>query len=121
MTASFVRCSSRLGPSCIVDGDTFRLGARRIRIIGIDTPEMDGECPAERVAAEAAAARLQQLLNERPFELVGRIDDPVDRYDRELKTVRRLLPDGGYESIGAILRQEGHARRYLGGFRPGWC
>ena len=122
VSQSFTRCGR--GPrnvACVVDGDTIRLGGRRIRIIGIDTPEREARCPAEAQAAEAAAARLQELLSERPFEMVGRVDEPTDRYGRELKSLRRLNPDGSHQSIGGILRDEGHARRYLGGLRSGWC
>ena len=122
VSKTFARCGRGADTGgCVVDGDTFRIGHRRIRIIGIDTPEKEARCTAEAKAAEAAAARLQALLNERPFELVGRIDQPTDRYGRELKSVRRLLVDGSHQSVAAILRREGHARRYLGGFRSGWC
>ena len=121
VSRTFSRCGRGQSSACVVDGDTIRLGDRRIRIIGIDTPETEARCPAEARAAEAAAARLQELLSAQPFEMIGRFDDPTDRYGRELKALRRLNADGSHESIGAILREEGHARRYLGGFRSGWC
>ena len=119
--ATFTRCGRGRGHACVVDGDTFRLGQRRIRIVGVDTPEVKAQCPEEARLAEAAAVRLQQLLNEGPFEMVGRLDDPTDRYGRELKSLRRRTGDGGYTSIAAQMREEGHARRYLGGLRGGWC
>ena len=117
----FTRCERGSSRACVVDGDTFRLGRRRIRIIGIDAPERHGQCAEEVRRAEAASDRLQQLLNQGPFEMVGRIDDMTDRYGRELRTVRRATADGHLLSIAQQLRDEGHARRYLGGFRPGWC
>ena len=82
---------------------------------------MNGQCPAEARLAEAATVRLQQLLNAGAFEMVGRIDEPTDRYGRELKTLRRRMADGSYASIAAQMREEGHARRYMGGLRGGWC
>ena len=122
VSQSFTRCGS--GPrsaACVVDGDTIRLGDRRIRLIGIDTPEKEARCPAEAVAAEAAAARLEELLSERPFEMVGRIDEPTDRYGRELMAITRALPGGATQSIADDMRSMGVARRYAGGFRTGWC
>ena len=47
-----------------VDGDTFRLGNRRIRIVGIDAPEVEGQCSAERDLAAAATVKLRALLND---------------------------------------------------------
>lgn len=117
----FTRCGRGRAHGCVVDGDTFRLGQRRIRIVGIDAPEVNGQCPAEARLAEAATVRLMQLLNAGAFEMVGRIDEPTDRYGRELKTLRRRMADGSYASIAAQMREEGHARRYVGGLRGGWC
>jgi endonuclease YncB( thermonuclease family) len=45
----------------------------------------------------------------------------VDRYGRDLRVVRRLSGNGGYHSIAEEMRKSGLARRYLGGFRSGWC
>lgn len=117
----FTRCGPGRGHACVVDGDTIRLGDRRIRIIGIDAPEVKGQCVEEIRAAEAATVRLRELLNAGAFEMVGRIDEPTDRYGRELRTLRRVQPDGSVQSIAARMRDEGHARRYLGGLRGGWC
>lgn len=121
VSETFTRCGRGRGFACVVDGDTFRLGERRIRIIGIDAPELKGACVKEVRLAEAATARLRELLNIGPFEMVGRIDQPTDRFGRELKTLRRTLPGGRTQSIAATLRGEGHARRYLGGGRFDWC
>jgi endonuclease YncB( thermonuclease family) len=117
----FSRCGPGSGAACVVDGDTFRLGARRIRIIGIDAPEVHARCPAEARLAEAATVRLQQLLNAGPFEMVGRIDDMTDRYGRELRALRRTAPKETTVSIADEMRSAGLARRYLGGWRAGWC
>ena len=117
---TFMRCGQAPNAACVVDGDTFRLGKRRIRIVGIDTPEVKAQCAEEARLAEAATVRLQQLLNDGEFEMVGRLDEPTDRYGRELKSLRRLTADG-HVSIAAQMREEGHARRYLGGLRGGWC
>lgn len=119
--AHFTRCGPGRGLACVIDGDTFKIGQRKIRIVGIDAPEVDARCPAEASAAEAATAELQRLLNQGPFVMSGRIDEPTDRYGRDLRTLRRTLPDGSTQSIAAAMRASGHARRYLGGLRGGWC
>ena len=117
----FTRCGPGRGYACVIDGDTFKLGTRRVRIIGIDTPEVKARCPEEARLAEAATARLQELLNQGPFEMVAPVYGPKDRYGRDLRTIRRVTADGATQSIAAEMRESGHARRYLGGLRSGWC
>ncbi|HEX6219226.1 MAG TPA: thermonuclease family protein [Sphingomicrobium sp.] len=116
----FTRCGRGRGHACVIDGDTFKLGERKIRIIGIDAPELRGQCPAETRLAEAATARLQALLNQGPFVMVGRIDDMRDRYGRDLRALSRTQADGTEQSIAADMRASGLARRYKG-FKEGWC
>ena len=43
----FTRCGPGRGHACVVDGDTIKLGERKVRIIGIDAPEVHGACPEE--------------------------------------------------------------------------
>jgi endonuclease YncB( thermonuclease family) len=117
----FTRCGRGRGHACVIDGDTFKLGQRKVRIIGIDTPEVDAQCPAEAHLAEVATAALQRLLNQGPFEMVGRIDEPTDRYGRDLRALTRTRADGTTQSIAGAMRDGGFARRYLGGYRSGWC
>jgi endonuclease YncB( thermonuclease family) len=117
----FTRCGPGRGHACVIDGDTFKIGQRKVRIIGIDAPEVHARCPAEARLAEQATARLQALLNQGAFEMVGRIDDMTDRYGRDLRLIRRKRADGSYQSIADDMRESGLARRYLGGFRTGWC
>ena len=57
----------------------------------------------------------------RNFGAVAPVYRATDRYDRELRVVRRRLADGSYKSIAGERRERGLARRYLGGFRLGWC
>ncbi len=120
ISAQFTRCGRGRGHACVVDGDTFKLGQRKVRIIGIDAPEVNGACPEERRLAEAATAKLQTLLNQGPFEMVGRFDEMQDRYGRDLRIVRRTLPDGSHQSIAEEMRGSGLAHRYVG-MKSGWC
>ena len=121
MNEHFTRCGPGRGHACVIDGDTIKLGDRKIRIIGIDTPEVDAQCAQEAALAEAATVELQRLLNQGPFEMVGRIGNQQDRIGRDLRALRRTRPDGLVQSIAEDMRRNGVARRYLGGFRSGWC
>jgi hypothetical protein len=92
ISAHFTRCGPGRGHACVIDGDTFKIGQRKVRIIGIDAPEVHARCPTEARLAEQATARLQALLNQGPFEMVGRFDEMTDRYGRDLRLVRRKRP-----------------------------
>lgn len=114
--ASFTLCGQGRGIACVVDGDTLRLGQRRVRLIGIDAPELYGAvCPAERALAERSAARLLALVNAGDFDLVGHRFRDRDNHGRDL---RMAIRNGA--SIGDTLIAEGLARRYRGA-RFGWC
>jgi endonuclease YncB( thermonuclease family) len=122
VSETFTRCGPGRGHACVIDGDTFKIGERKVRIIGIDTPETHpARCPEEARLGEAATAMLQGLLNQGAFEMVAPIYRDHDRYGRDLRMVRRKLPDGSSQSIAADMRESGLARRYLGGFKTVWC
>ena len=105
----------------MVDGDTFKLGKRKIRIVGIDAPETHpANCPEEAKAGEAATVELMRLLNQGPFVMTGRIDDMTDRYGRELRVISRTKTDGSSQSIAEDMRVSGLAHRYLGR-KTSWC
>ena len=117
----FTRCGRGRGYYCVVDGDTFKLGDTSVRVVGIDTAEVDAECPAEAVQAEASTSALQRWLNRGPFRMTHRLDEPIDRYGRSLRTVYRLRPDGSEDRLADFMRREGGARGYWGGGRGEWC
>lgn len=109
----------------IFDGDTFSAGvniapdiviAVRVRLINVDTPEMNGACADEIRRANIAKNRLEDLLpvgeivdlqNVKDDKYLGRIDANV------------ILPDG--RDVGDVLVAEGLARPYNGGKRKPWC
>ena len=117
----FTRCGRGRGYYCVVDGDTFKLGERSVRVVGIDTAETDAGCPAEAVQAEASTRAVQGWLNRGPFRMTHRLDEPTDRYGRSLRTVYRLRPDGSEDRLADVMRREGGARGYWGGGRGRWC
>ena len=120
--AQFTRCGPGRGEACVIDGDTFKLGQRKVRIIGIDAPETHPAlCVREAELGEAATERLQGLLNEGPFDMTAPVYGGKDRYGRDLRAISRQRPDGSEQSIAADMRDSRLARRYLGGFKSGWC
>lgn len=98
-----------LATCTVTDGDTIRCGAERIRIAGIDAPELPGHCTRNRVCTpgdgEASKRALEQLLAQGPLtiERVG-----TDRYRR---TLAKLYVGG--RNIACELMAGGWAvRRY---------
>lgn len=80
----------------VIDGDTFIYGPTRIRLLGIDTPELSEAGGVE------AADRLRVLLQEGPVTMVS---GPTDDYGRTLADVfvnRR--------NVAQILTAEGYAK-----------
>ena len=93
----------------VTDGDTIkvRVGGvtERVRVIGIDTPELaGGECYAQK-----AASRMQSLVQSRSVRLVADpTQDDRDRYGRLLRHVH--LADG--RSVATLLIEGGFGREY---------
>ena len=121
VTEHFTRCGIGRGHACVIDGDTFKIGERRVRIIGIDAPETHpARCQEEARLGEDATAKLQELLNQGAFEMVAPIYGSHDKYGRDLRTVQRRLPDGSLQSIAEDMRTSGLAHRSAG-FKTAWC
>lgn len=112
---NFPICGEGPGGNCVIDGDTFVLDGKAIRVADIDTPETnDPKCQREAMLAKRATQRLQQLLNAGPLELRATARDE-DVYGRKLRTVHR---DG--RSIAETLIAEGLAHRWTGS-KKSWC
>lgn len=121
MRASFTRCGPGRGHACVVDGDTFKLGTRKIRIEGIDAPEVHpAQCPEEARLGEQATAKLIALLNDGPFRMTGWLHRRSDQYGRELMIITRKRADGSTQDIADTMVESGLAHRYRG-FKTGWC
>ena len=109
----------------VLDGDTFSVAVNiapdiaitvRVRLINVDTPEMNGVCDDEIRRANIAKDRLAELLpvgtvvdlqNIKDDKYLGRIDANV------------IMTDG--RDVGKVLVSEGLARVYSGGKRMSWC
>jgi endonuclease YncB( thermonuclease family) len=116
INTNFTVCGRGRSHACVVDGDTFRLGPRRVRIVGIDAPELrDFKCAREQQLAERATVRLQELLNQGPFDMIAHRMMRQDRNGRDLMAIER-----GGKSIGDQLIAEGLAHRYVNA-KLDWC
>src|SRR5271167_3168598 len=108
----------------VIDGDTFEARVHlwpgldittKIRLRGIDAPELKARCLAERSMAEAARDALGDMLAE---GAVGVSAITLDKYGG------RVVADAGTRSIvnvSAQLLAKGYARSYDGRRRRGWC
>ncbi len=108
----------------VIDGDTIEVRAMpwprlmmqvAVRLRGVDTPEMRGECAAERHDAAAARDALAAIVGDGPVVLTD-IDE--DKYAGRIDA-RVIAPNGG--DVTAALLKAGHGRAYDGGRRGGWC
>ena len=90
-----------------VDGDTVVIepaieGRTDLRLVGVDTPELD---PDEPLAQEAAQFTEDELAGERVTLIMA--EDSVDPYGRLLGT---LMPPGQQQTHGQRLLREGYAQ-----------
>ena len=100
----------------MVDGDTFWLEGRKIRIADIDTPEVsDPKCPVEYELGMRATYRLRDLLNAGEFALMRSGRRSQDGYGRDLRLVVR-----GGKSLGDQLVGDGLAHPWRGA-KESWC
>ena len=108
----------------VIDGDTFAARVQvwpglavdtKVRLRGIDAPELHARCDDERVRAEAARVALTTILAEGGVAIarVG-IDKYGGRVDASVAT--RNTAD-----VSAALLNGGFARAYDGGRRGTWC
>ena len=106
-----------------IDGDTFLARVRlreggdpvvRIRLRGIDAPELKASCQEELDKAEAATRALRDLLGQGGVTITNL---GPDKYGRILAVVSTR----NTASVSEALLRSGHGRRYDGGHRDGWC
>jgi endonuclease YncB( thermonuclease family) len=108
----------------VIDGDTFEARVHvwpgldittKVRLRGIDAPELRARCPAELAMAEAARDALRDMLAEGS---VGVSAVTPDKYGG------RVVADATTRSVASVsaeLRARGLARSYGGGRRRTWC
>jgi endonuclease YncB( thermonuclease family) len=98
-----------------IDGDTVDVpGHGRIRLLGVDTPELSPcRCALECELGQRAKRRTQELLGNGPLSYRP---SGEDRYGR---TLADITVDG--RDLATILIREGLGRPYNGGPRRAWC
>lgn len=106
-----------------IAGDTFlarvhRQGSRdlvaRIRLRGIDAPEMKASCQDELDKAEAATEALRNLLGQGGVTIYNLGSEKYGRVLADVATKRT-------SNVSAAMLAGGYARSYNGGHRDGWC
>lgn len=124
----------------IVDGDTVDVRAQiwlgqelqvRVRLAGIDTPELRGKCPNERhLARRARSFVLHHLergalkpalppgLNQAPAQMVWLSQIKAGKYAG--RVIAKVTTARG-EDLSALLLRAGLARPYHKGRRASWC
>ena len=108
----------------VYDGDTLRVdigewpaivGANiAVRVRGVDTPEIRGKCPTEKVLAKQARDYVRALLTQ-----AQQIELHTVARGKYFRLVADVVLDG--QSLATLLIQAGHGRPYGGGKRQGWC
>ena len=107
-----------------IDGDTFEARVHlppdlnlttRVRLRGIDAPELKASCPQELQMAEAATAALRALLGEGDVRI---FNIGPDKYGGRVVADVTTRRSG---NVSSAMLAAGHARSYGGGHRSGWC
>ena len=108
----------------VIDGDTFRVDIRGwpavagenipVRVYGVDTPEIRGQCDEEKERAVQAREYVEDLL----FQ-AQRIELYNLKRDKYFRLAAYVDIDG--LDLTSVLIESGHGRPYSGGTRLGWC
>jgi endonuclease YncB( thermonuclease family) len=95
------------GTARVIDGDTLRVGEVRVRLSGVDAPELSQRCGPDgrKVACGAMAADWLRRRIEGRSIACERVD--TDRYGRSVAVCRL-----GEEDIAAVLVEAGWATAY---------
>lgn len=111
----------------IYDGDTITLKCMRefkckknslkVRIMGVDTPEIKGKCRKETALARKAKQFTVAFVRAPGYIVLSY--DKSRKYDRYGRLLAYLSVDG--RDLSKSLIENNFGRRYDGGKRRGWC
>lgn len=108
----------------VIDGDTIEVKARiwidqavttRVRLLGVDAPELNGTCAAERRLGRRARDAVADLIG------AGAVTLTDIRYGKYAGRVLAHVATAAGVDVATALVARGLARAYDGGTRPGWC
>ncbi len=108
----------------VIDGDTIAVKARiwlgqdvetRVRLEGVDAPELAGRCERERARAARARAFLEAMVDG------GEVVLSQIQYGKFAGRVVARVETLAGEDLSAALLAAGLARPYAGGARTPWC
>lgn len=92
------------GPVRVIDGDSLAMGERRLRLKGIDAPELAQRCSRdsfEYACGEDARSRLRALIGGDTVSCAG---EGIDRYGRNLVRCK-----AGGRDLNRMMVRSGHA------------
>ncbi len=96
------------GPVRVIDADTIDVGTVRVRLHGIDAPEMEQTCETEQGIAYQCGLWAAAKVRDRFEHRLARCEEiEVDRYGRQVARC-----DVGGEDMGQVLVSEGWAFAY---------
>jgi endonuclease YncB( thermonuclease family) len=108
----------------VVDGDTFEARVNlwpglytttKVRLRGVDAPEMSARCSEERTSAEAARHALRRILDQGEVSIAS---VTFDKYSGRVvaDALTQATPD-----VSEAMLATGRVRPYSGGRRETWC
>ena len=111
----------------IYDGDTLTIecladfkcqkNALKVRIMGVDTPEIKGKCRSEIVLARKAKQFTVEFVRTKSDIVLAY--DEYNKYDRYGRLLAYLSVNG--RDLSESLIENNLGRRYNGGKRLSWC
>jgi endonuclease YncB( thermonuclease family) len=108
----------------VLDGDTFEARVHiwpgldvttKVRLRGVDAPELNARCVEAREKAETARDALRRILAEGQ---IGLSQVGLDKYGGRVVAVAST---GATPDVSAALIAAGVGRPYYGGRRQSWC
>lgn len=123
LLVSFQASAYEIHSPRVIDGDTFEsnikpfpnLAPLKIRLLGIDTPELRGKCEKEQQKAKDAKTFVARLVKDKPVQF------DVVKYDKFGGRVNgNAFVEG--KSVATLLIDNGFAVAYSGsGPKQDWC
>nr|CAD6409633.1 membrane protein [Rhizobium sp. Q54] len=111
----FYLCGTAKQDDCVITADSFMLKGEKIRIAGIEVPDIKKpRCEAERIKASDAKLRVRAFLDSGTFEVYAANAGDQDSSGQKIRAISR-----NGVSLSDILVREGLARRP--GSTGGWC